>query len=157
MTVLNTHFGLYFRLLHTSADQAMTRALTDMDLTGPQGRIMGFLAHCKTPPCARDIEEAFQLSHPTVSGLLSRLEKKGFIAFRADPEDRRCKRIYILDKGRQLLDTMHQTIRNTESQLVAGFTEAEKAQFAAYLKRAICNVGADCCKRKPKEEITNHD
>ena len=46
---------------------------------------------------------------------------------------------------------------NNNSANSAFSTEEEKAQFAAYLKRAIVNVGADCCKRKPKEEQTNHD
>ena len=35
-----------------------------------------------------------------MSGILSRLEKKGFIELRPDPADKRCKRIYVLDKGR---------------------------------------------------------
>ena len=67
------------RILHWCADQAMTNALATMDLTAAQGHIMAYLDHQKAPPCPKDIEEAFHLSHPTVSGLLARMEKKGFI------------------------------------------------------------------------------
>ena len=123
-----------------------------MDLTAAQGHIMGFIIHRDTPPCSRNIEEAFHLSHPTVSGLLSRLEKKGFIEFRTDENDRRCKRIFILPKGRELNETMHKTILATEAQLVQNFTEEEKEQFRQYLTRAIHNMGGDPCKRKHKEE-----
>lgn len=134
--------------------QAMNNALASMDLTAAQGHIMGFITHRKTPPCARDIEEAFQLSHPTVSGILSRLEQKGFIEMRPDELDRRCKRIYVLEKGLQLDETMHRTIHTTEEKLVEHFTEEEKAQFAALLQRAIDNLGGHPCKRKHKEEST---
>ena len=76
---MSVHYGHLLRILHWCTDQSMTNALENMELTAAQGHIMGFLAHRKEPPCPRDIEEEFQLSHPTVSGLLSRLEKKGVI------------------------------------------------------------------------------
>lgn len=151
------HYGHYIRILHAATDQAMTNALASMDLTAAQGHIMGYITHRPEPPCARDIEEAFQLSHPTVSGLLSRLEKKGFIEFQPDDQDRRCKRIYILGKGYQCNALMHNTIRAAEERLVQDFSEAEKEQFAQLLLRAINNVGESPCKRKPKEEATDND
>ena len=146
------HFGHLIRVLDNATAQAMTNALASMDLTGAQGRIMGYITHREEPPCPKDVEETFQLSHPTVSGLLSRLEQKGFIQLRPDEKDRRCKRIYLLEKGRQLDETMHQTIRNIEETLVQDFSEEEKQQFAAFLTRAIDHVGGNPCKRKPKED-----
>lgn len=145
-------YGHYIRILHSSTDQAVTGALASMDLTAAQGHIIAFIAHHPHSPCARDIEEAFHLSHPTVSGLLARLEKKGFIELKPDETDRRCKRIYILPKGLQLHETMHQTILDTEAQLVKDFTEEEREQFAQLLLRAIHNMGENPCKRKHKEE-----
>ena len=130
----------------------MTSALEEMDLTASQGRIMGYLAHQPSPPCPRDIEEAFHLTHPTVSGLLSRLEKKGFLALLPDEADRRCKRIHILPKGYECLDTMHETILAIENRLVRDFSQEEKAIFADLLSRAIANMGASPCHSNPKEE-----
>lgn len=152
--LLTPHYGHYIRILHSSADQAMTNALNALELTAAQGHIMGYITHCGAPPCSRDIEEAFQLSHPTVSGLLSRLEKKGFIQLRPDANDRRCKRIYPLPKGLELEETMHQTIRAAEERMVQGFSEEEKVLFTQLLSRAIRNMGENPCKRKHKEEST---
>ena len=73
------HYGHMVRVLHCAVSQSVTAALGQMELTSAQGRIMGYLARQKQPPCAKDIETEFHLSHPTVSGLLSRLEKKDFI------------------------------------------------------------------------------
>jgi len=149
---LNKHYGHLARILHWCTDQAITRSLEEMDLTSAQGHIMGFLAHSKEPPCPKDIEEQFHLSHPTVSGLLSRLEKKDFIALRPDAHDRRCKRIYILPKGEECQAQMHQAITNIENQMVAGFTEAEQYQFETLLERAISNMGGYPHHKNHKEE-----
>ena len=149
---MQTHYGRLARILHSCTDQAMTNALAQMDLTAAQGRIMGYLVHQSNNPCPKDIEEVFHLSHPTVSGLLSRMEKKHFIELRPDSDDRRCKRIYILPKGYECAEMMHHTIRSNEELLVKGFTAEEKALFAQLLTRAIDNMGGHPFKSPLKEE-----
>ena len=149
---LKHHYGHLLRILHWCTHQSMTIALESMELTAAQGRVMGYLAHQQQPPCPKDIELEFQLSHPTVSGILSRLEQKGFIELHTDPDDRRCKRIYILPKGAQCHDLMHSTIQANEKRIVAGFTPKEQEQFAALLQRAITNMGGSPCHPNHKEE-----
>lgn len=139
------HYGLRLRALHWCAQQRISEALGQMELTCAQGHIMGFLAHRETPPCSKDIEEAFQLSHPTVSGLLWRMEKKGFIEFRPDQTDRRCKRIHILDKGRDCHSRIEKAIFENERQMVLDFTEEEQALFSGFLDRALSNLGGSPC------------
>ncbi len=148
------HFGPRLRILHWCTDQAVTNALADMELTSAQGRILGYLGATSNAPCAKDVEEVFRLTHPTVSGLLGRLERKGFVEIRPDEQDRRCKRIYILPKGRQCNDRMHSIIRSHEERLVQGFTDAEKDQFSALLDRAIANMGCEDakCKNRHRED-----
>lgn len=147
-------FGHYVRILHWCTDQRITNALAQMELTASQGPVLGFIAHRKEPPCARDIEEEFHLSHPTVSGLLRRLEKKGFIEFFPDAQDKRCKRLRLLPKGQQCIEIMHRTILENERAMVQGFTEEEQELFFTFLNRAIHNMGGDPCCRKSKEETT---
>ena len=128
--------------------------MESMDLTAVQGHIMAYLAHAQQPPCPRDLEAEFHLTHPTVSGILSRLEQKGFIELRTDPEDRRCKRIFILEKGWQCDEVMHQTIQKNERRMVDGFTPEEQEIFTDLLQRAIRNMGGDPTPRRFKEEET---
>jgi len=149
---VHPHYGHLIRILHWCTDQVMTAALEKQELTAAQGHIMGYLSRQEQPPCPRDIEEAFHLSHPTVSGLLSRLEQKGFIQQCTDPKDRRCKRIQLLSKGLQCHDTMHRIIQENEERMVQDFTPEEKEQFAALLQRAITNMGGGPCQRHCKEE-----
>ena len=154
MIFLSTRFGFLVRVLHWCTHQSMDNALETMDLTAAQGHIMAYLAHAQQPPCPRDLEAEFHLTHPTVSGLLSRLEQKGFLQLRTDPEDRRCKRIYVLEKGMQCHEVMHRTIQENERRMTEGFTPEEKEVFSDLLQRAIRNMGGDPTPRRFKEEET---
>ena len=148
---MELRYGRLLRILQTCVDQTVTGTLAEMDLTAAQGHIMGYITHREQPPCAKEIEEAFQLSHPTVSGLLARLEKKGFIEFRPDESDRRFKRIYLLPKGWQLHEMVHKAIDSNEARLVQDFTEEEKELFQKLLLRAIHNMGESPCRRKKED------
>ena len=153
--ILSVHYGHLVRILHWCCDQTMTEALNKMDLTASQGRLMAFLAHRgEQPTYAKDVEAEFHLSHPTVSGLLSRLEQKDFLELKTDPNDRRSKRIVISEKGLACHERMHATIIENESRIVQGFTEEEKALLAQLLQRAIDNVRPDsgCPSKEEKKE-----
>jgi len=150
--VLRTYCGFWVRMLHRCTHQTMDNALEAMDLTAAQGQIMAYLAHANQAPCPRDVEEEFHLTHPTVSGILSRLEQKGFIELKTDPADRRCKRIYVLEKGWQCHEVMHQIIQDNERRIVEGFTPEEQKIFSDLLQRAIRNMGGNPTPRRFKED-----
>lgn len=126
----------------------MTQTLAQMDLTASQSHIMCYLAHCPQPPCSHDVEQALRMSHPTVSGLLIRMEKKGFVRLAPDPQDRRCKRIYLLQKGEDCRRQLGLAIDGIERRIVRGFTLEEQQQFAELLERAIHNMGHDPANQK---------
>ena len=140
MIATNTHLGLAFKKLHFLLEQIMNRKLQELDLTNAQGHAIGYLTHAPEPPCARDIESTFGLSHATVSGILSRMESKGFIEVRPDPQDRRVKRICLLGKGTACSQSITRHVDECEQIMTEGFTEEELAQFRSYLSRAISNL-----------------
>ena len=135
-----THLGHTFKKLHFLLEQLMNRKLQELDLTNAQGHAIGFVRHAPEPPCARDIESIYGLSHATVSGILGRMEAKGFIEVRPDPRDRRVKRIYLLDKGTACSQSIARHIDESERIMTEGFTEEEAEQFRGYLARVIQNL-----------------
>ena len=147
-----TFNGHLVKILHCCTAQAITEALEKLELTAAQGRVMGYLARCREPACPKDVEEAFHLTHPTVSGLLARLEKKEFLELYPDPDDHRCKRIRILPKGVRCHETMHCTIMDMERRMVQDFTPEEEAAFHALLTRAITNMGGSWERPQHKED-----
>ncbi len=48
------------------------------------------------------LAEDFQVSRPTMSNTLSRLERSGLVEITANPDDGRGKRVSITDKGRSM-------------------------------------------------------
>ncbi len=136
----NHHIGHYFKKLHFLMEQTMNRQLQELDLTNAQGHAIGYLTHHEEAPCARDLESAYGLSHATVSGILSRMEGKGFIEIRPDEHDRRVKRIYLMDKGKACSKEIFHRITETEETMAAGFTGEELALFQSFLERAIHNL-----------------
>ena len=133
-------YGHYPKTLHGILEQLMAREIVDLDLTPTQGMIVGYLMHHREPPCARDLEGFFDLSHPTVSGLLSRMEAKGFIEIRPDEKDRRVKRIYPMEKCFACHARISSCVKDNERQMVLGFTQEEREIFEGLLLRAIENL-----------------
>ncbi len=142
MIETEAYLGHSFKKIHFLIEQTINQRLLELDLTTAQGHTIGYLRHAKEPPCARDLETAFGLSHATVSGILSRLEAKGFIEQRPDPDDRRIKRICLLEKGHACSQAIGCHIRETERTMTEGFTETELQQFRGFLNRAIGNLSS---------------
>ncbi len=137
-----------FKVIQIRLENDMNRKMQELDLTSAQGHIIGFLAHSEQPPCARDLEKHFGLSHPTVSGLLRRMEAKGFVQIRPDETDGRVKRIFLMEKGIACSRTIHQSIQKNEQLLLDGFGPEEAELLHRMLIRVIGNLGVE-------PEITN--
>lgn len=150
--ITHKNMGHYFKVMQIRMEHAMNRRLQELDLTSAQGHIIGYLTHAKEPPCARDIEKFFGLSHPTVSGLLSRMEAKGFVEIRPDEKDKRVKRIFLLEKGMACSRQIQQCIEEIDRQMIHGFTEEEKELFQSLLRRAVDNMKIDAESSHPQRK-----
>ena len=145
-------YGHQFKILNTYLEQILNREVTQMELTSSQSHVIGYLAHAPEPPCARDLEDFFGLSHPTVSGMLSRMEAKGFIQLRPDDKDRRIKRIFLMERGKACSVRTQEVIRDNERLTVEGFTQEEIQLFNNFLDRAIENLGRKAHNAAPQRE-----
>ena len=134
------YLGHSIKKLHFLMEQAINQRLLELDLTSAQGHVIGFLRRSKEPPCAKDLETAYGLSHATVSGILSRMEAKRFIEQRPDSRDRRVKRIFLLERGLACSQSIWQHIEESERTMSAGFSPEEQAQLRTFLSRAISNL-----------------
>lgn len=150
--ITQEHMGRYFKMIQIRLEHFMNRQLQALELTSAQGHIIGYLTCAKEPPCARDIEGFFRLSHPTVSGLLSRMEAKGFVEVCPDPADRRIKRIYLLEKGYACSRQIRNSILENDRRMVRGFTPEEEAMLKRLLERAIENLSDEAESSPPERE-----
>ena len=88
----------------------------------------------------KDLEKRFHLTHPTVSGVLQRLEAKNFIIIEPDKADRRCKRIRLTDRARRCDEAVGQAFETLEQRMCAGMTEAEQQTLRRLLDLAAENL-----------------
>ncbi|SKB69831.1 MarR family protein [Lachnospiraceae bacterium] len=89
----------------------------------------------------RTIEKALDVSHPTVVGLVARLEKNGFVTCSIDPENRRNKIVGLTDKSRDALKHFEDGHRLFLRKVFKGFTDAESEEFIRMLMKLRSNLG----------------
>jgi DNA-binding MarR family transcriptional regulator len=75
------------------------------------------------------LAHALNRSAATMTNMIKRMEKAGFVERRADPADERVSRVYLTDAGRAIQDRVYQVWRELEEQGFAGLSEQERAQL----------------------------
>lgn len=138
------HIGPMLRIIHTAMDQQINASVNDMELTSAQLFVLHFIIRNREREIfQRDIEDHFELSHATVSGLIARLEAKGFLLSVPSERDKRYKRLYATEKALCCDQQMGKNIEQTEQLILRGFSAEETQQLHQYLERISCNLGID--------------
>ena len=83
---------------------------------------------------SRDLCEMLDLRPSSLSEMLTRAEKEGWIVRTVDEEDRRVVRVALSAKGSEMVSRMETVRKEDFNRKTACFTEEEKAQFCA-----LCN------------------
>ena len=81
------------------------------------------------------LSRMLHLTSGRTANLLGKLEKKGYIERRADPDDARCVRAYLTAKGKRLADDIE---RESEERLVRTFSrlgEKDAAELIRIIRR----------------------
>ncbi len=86
-------------------------------LTRAQFGVLHRLMRLNTEETIGELAAAFQVTQPTMSSTVKKLEEKGLIDFAPDPEDRRVKYVTVSAKGKSV---RNQTI-NKLSPMIAAF------------------------------------
>lgn len=152
------HLGGFIRAISNAMSQSMQQNTEAVGLTTTQGM---FLHHLwfrqevqRKPTYARDLEQFFDVKHPTVSGILRRMEAAGFVTFEANADDHRCKAICLTPKAVQAHDVIDAHIQSEEDRLVEHMTPAEVLEFRRLLRQAADNLGV-CAPCHPEKEEAN--
>lgn len=129
--------------IKTINDKIKIKADADLkthNLTMSQSYVLTFLAKHGGLATQKEIEDFLQVSHPTVVGIVNRLEDKALVTSWMDAHDRRNKNVEITEKARRLVEDMTRTIKLQESRMMASFSDEEKKQLADMLRRIYRNL-----------------
>ncbi len=87
-----------------------------------------------------ELAERLQNTPSTVSKMLQRMEKAGFVVRRPDAEDQRLSRVYLTEAGWAIKSDVQAVFRRTEAETFAGFTLEERVLLRRFLLQLRDNL-----------------
>lgn len=136
--------GLKFRLIHERFKHSTNEEMQQYDLTYSQMWILWYLhMHEGERINQKELCVAAKVKHPTMVGLVRRMEAKGLITLENDPNDRRQNFVRITDRTKEIMDRQREDRKARDAALVKGFSEAEVDQLNNLLERVYNNLEAD--------------
>lgn len=133
--------GFLFKQINTVYEKEFNRRLKSLGITASQCEVLDFLFRSgKEEVTQRDVERALNLKNPTVTGLLKRLDEKGFILSVPNARDRRCKNIYLTEKAYDIQRRMEMDRKKIDRMLTLGMTKKEVEALERMLQKVLYNV-----------------
>ncbi|MCI8710090.1 MAG: MarR family transcriptional regulator [Dorea sp.] len=133
--------GFLFKQINNVYEKEFNNRLRKLGITSSQCEVLDFLLQSsKDQVTQRDIERALNLKNPTVTGLLKRLDEKGFILSVPSGKDKRCKNIYLTEKAYDIQKRMEVHRKKLDKMLTLGMTEKEAEALYRMLNRVLYNI-----------------
>ena len=102
------------------------------------------------------LADILEIEPITLVHQLDRLEAAGWIERRLDPQDRRVRLLYLTDRGRPILERMHELGAETRAEAVAGLSAAEQDALIDTLLRIKANLStspaAEAASARPAQQ-----
>lgn len=93
--------------------------------------------------CQKDICEDYNLDKAAVGRSLKKLESKNFIKRVTDPDDKRRKRVFLAEKGKNFRPECMRRLRNIENNIRGALGREETENFKIAIKK-ICDSLEGC-------------
>jgi len=126
--------------LRTYLKNAMSEA--GVTITPAQSGIL-FLLKKKNGQTMSELTQVLSIDNSTLTGLVDRLERAGFVKRNAGRLDRRASHVFITDRGGEEIDYAQDVIRRVNEQIKADFAESEVDAFKKILKSFFIRFGAN--------------
>jgi len=125
------------RLMRWNFDR---RAL-NLELTRAQWGVLGNLTRCPGTH-QKKLADLLEVTPITLARHIDRLEQSGWVRREDDAEDRRAKRLYLTDKGQEILGELQKVGLAVRQQALADVTDEEEAVLLKLLLRLRQNLSA---------------
>lgn len=132
------------RKLYIAVENASNQFLKAFDLTFSQSiAIFLLLENAErggNPITQRDLEQLMTMSNPSVAGVVSRLEAKGFIRRVKLGQDKRFNYLEPTQQSIELKEQLRPFLIESEKRLLNGFSADEKQVLQSFLHRLLENI-----------------
>lgn len=133
--------GMLLRILNNKLKAQYNKDMGEVNLTGSQSNIISYLLLNEDREVnQKDIEQEFKLMNPTVTGILKRLERKGFIIRVKSKADARYNIVVLTERGRKIPEIIKDKAEEIEKRLLRGISKSEIVTFENTLRKLIENI-----------------
>jgi DNA-binding MarR family transcriptional regulator len=87
-----------------------------------------------------ELSRQLRVQPATITKMIQRMEKAGFVERRHDPDDQRVSRVYLTESGQAVREGVQQVWRRLEEEAFAGFTEEEGVLLRQFFLRMRDNL-----------------
>ena len=142
------NFGYLLKDLGRLYTRCFEERAQALQLTLAQCKALGYLARNEGISQAR-LAELAELDPMSMVRILDHMEAEGWLERRADPNDRRARRLYIKDKARAILDEMWRIADETRTQFLADLSQDECFRLIDMLERIHATARAVAAAPQP--------
>ncbi len=131
----------YIKSVHNEIGKKRNIILAKYDITGTQCDIIEYLyKNSNNEIYQKDLENFFNQSNPSMTGLLNRLERKNFIIRKISIKDCRYKEIILTNKTYELLLEIKKDLLTFSNSYNKILSENEKEYLINLLKKLYLNI-----------------
>ena len=130
--------GALIKKVHDEIEKKANAMLRQQDLTLSQMHVLMELEAAKDRQLTlKALESLLHVAQSTAAGIVVRLEQKGFVESFTDENDRRVKKVTITPAGMECSKNAASDVKDIETKLLSGLTEAEKVLFLDLLEKVF--------------------
>lgn len=87
-----------------------------------------------------ELADNLRIAPATITKMLQRMERAGFVQRKVDPEDQRVSRVYLTEAGRAVKSQVEAIWKTMEEETFANFNEEERDLLRRFLLRIRQNL-----------------
>ena len=129
--------GRLFRLVSHQFEEEKRKQVLELGVTGSQLDVLDFLELHGGAATQAEIGGYLRASRPTVSGLVTRLERQGLVRRDSSADDGRAVVVRIADKALPVVEAFREKGEAMDYLLTADFTDEEREELARLLRKMV--------------------
>lgn len=131
----------YIKITSDTIEKRINCELKALNVTSAQMRILIELHnHSEENVLMKDLEKVFNVTQATMQGIISRMEKKGYLSTEYLKSDKRVKYVVLTDEGRKLVKTALEKIRETQNMISSSLSDAEAEKFIKCMEKIYAAI-----------------
>ncbi len=136
--------GMLIKNIDNALERTANESLAEDGITFSQLRIMAYMYESEGHKAhMKDMERFYDVSQPTITGIIKRLGQKGLVEFEPDEHDHRIKIPVLTELGVEVTERQESFRSGIQKVLLGPLDKRERQQFMDMLEKIWANMRKD--------------